>query len=130
MENRLVDRKKFRDQLQDIPYAEYKALCSNYDHFLEEQLRLDMFFPVGNNGNILEEPVFTSTEYGTTLYAYETFLDDKNAYELAKEKVLFEGFDVQNMEQVMAAYTKVEDLLVIADEFSLSPAVIKKLYGT
>ena len=58
-----------------------------YANFLKQPLKLEMFVPCDEKGNVLEDPYFdgeNSQYYGA----------EKDYYEKAKEKVLFEGFEV------------------------------------
>lgn len=68
-----------------------------YAHFLKQPLKLEMFVPCDEDGNVLEEP--TNYEVWEEIY-----LKDKSSiigfkkhesYFEAKEKVLFEGFEVK-----------------------------------
>lgn len=64
------------------PFSENKALMKicNYATFLKQSLKLEMFVPCDENGNVLDpSDVFKSCEKG--------FL-----YGKAKERVLFKGF--------------------------------------
>lgn len=59
----------------------------NYANFLSQPLALWMFVPVGDNGEVLEEPYFDGENdmyYGAA----------KDAYNKAKSRCLFEGFEV------------------------------------
>ena len=61
----------------------------DYANFLKQPLKLEMFVPCDDDGNVLEEP--DSIGVGNDFY-YERALGQ---YEEAKEKVLFEGFEVK-----------------------------------
>ena len=62
----------------------------NYAKFLKQPLKLEMFVPCDEYGNVLEEPKIKEEEideHTTQIFAkYQYYLDK------AKEKVLFEGF--------------------------------------
>lgn len=58
-----------------------------YANFLKQPLKLEMFIPCDDDGNVLEEP--DSIGVGNDFY-YERAFDQ---YQKAKEKVLFEGFE-------------------------------------
>ena len=74
----------------------------NYAKFLKQPLKLEMFVPCDEEGNVLEEPKIEEEyvdEHTTQIFAQYQYDLDK-----AKEKVLFEGFyikrgstDVDNM---------------------------------
>ena len=59
---------------------------SNYAKFLKRPLELGMFVPIDESGNVMEEPV--ETIGGVELYSEK--------YQKAKEKVLFEGFEIRD----------------------------------
>lgn len=71
----------------------------NYAKFLKQPLTLGMFVPCDEEGNVLEEPLF-STGHSDNCYCescveegfrYENYLID---LEQAKERVLFKGFEL------------------------------------
>ena len=61
-----------------------------YAKFLKQPLKLEMFVTCDEDGNVLEEP---DQEFELTFWDYSTKM---SKYEQAKEKVLFEGFEVCN----------------------------------
>ena len=64
-------------------------LIKNYAKFLKQPLKLEMFVPCDEEGDILEEP----TNYEKRLLNMMTeYNDEVYTYYQAKEKVLFEGF--------------------------------------
>lgn len=73
-------------------------LRCKYDQFLKQPLKLEMFVPCDLDGNVLEEPDFMSGDYDDNgfgdvdKYKYKKYL---NEYQEAKERVLFEGFEVK-----------------------------------
>src|SRR5690606_26974580 len=67
------------------PY-QFTMIITDYASFLKQPLKLEMFVPCDDDGNVLEEPC--SIGVGNEFY-YERVLDQ---YEQSKEKVLFEGF--------------------------------------
>ncbi len=84
----------------------------NYAKFLKQPLKLEMFVPCDENGNILEEPkktdyqVDVNTKCSGWKYLYDSndkligYYDDRKwkedfvKFKQAKEKVLFEGFEI------------------------------------
>lgn len=75
---------------QDPPYNEVKMLTqiSNYANFLKQPLAIGMFVPCDLDGNVLTEPSVLSPEHiSKTNQKLE-------AYQQAKERCLFEGFQV------------------------------------
>ena len=81
------------------PYVEgtkYKDLV-NYANFLKQPLKLEMFVPCDEDGDILEEP----TNYEKRLLNMMTeYNDEVYIYYQAKEKVLFEGFKVIKQDNI------------------------------
>lgn len=75
-------------------------LIENYAKFLKQPLKLEMFVPCDEDGNILEEPNIDHSKYYTIqnngYLDRVMFNDDVEIYEQAKEKVLFEGFEIVN----------------------------------
>lgn len=84
--------------------------CSNYAQFLKQPLKLEMFVPCDDEGNVLKDPGL--------IPSYEL-----EQYRKAKEKVLFEGFEIikegeniivkHNETNVWLTWTKrcIEDLI-------------------
>ena len=74
------------------------ANCLKYAKFLKQPLELWMFVPCDDDGNILEEPTkysnWTNFDYSGTDIGFE---DEKlcREYQKAKERCLFEGFEVK-----------------------------------
>lgn len=66
---------------------DFELRMKKYAQFLKQPLKLEMFIPCDDEGNVLEEPC--SIGVGNEFY-YERALDQ---YEQAKEKVLFEGWE-------------------------------------
>ena len=64
----------------------------NYANFLKQPLKLEMFVPCDEDGDILEVP----TNYENLLLNMMTeYNDEVYTYKQSKAKVLFEGFEVQ-----------------------------------
>ena len=69
------------------PYVEgtkYKDLV-NYANFLKQPLKLEMFVPCDENGNVLENPFLEKGRPANGVW---------EKYKEAKEKVLFKGFKI------------------------------------
>lgn len=63
----------------------------NYAKFLKQPLTLRMLIAADENGNVLTEPKLISE----LRYEIEDFQNKLIAYEAAKERVLFEGFEIR-----------------------------------
>ena len=96
------------------PYVEgtkYKDLV-NYAKFLKQPLKLEMFVPCDEEGNVLEEP----KRWKDYLQYPDSFDGNKEWYELydyqqAKEKVLFEGFNLNQKD-----FSKLESIFCLTKE--------------
>lgn len=73
---------KYLNGFNNLTY--YQRIRSYYDNFLSQPLELWMFVPCDENGNVLEKP--TAGMFGYD-YVY-------NNYNKAKERVLFDGFEL------------------------------------
>lgn len=87
-----------------INLTDYQRMRSNVDDFLEQPLALWMFVPCGDDGNPFEED-------GTDTDGY--VLDDVmfKEYQQAKERCLFEGFELIKTEN-----PEVDGLLLYGEE--------------
>lgn len=113
----------------------------NYATFLKQPLKLEMFVPCDDEGNILEEPKIEEEdvdEHTTQIFAQYQYDLDKS-----KEKVLFEGFelykdyecakyeDVYIDEEVCDGKFTVEDLIKDAckTKIKLSQTALNAIFG-
>lgn len=71
------------------------ARLSDYKDFLKTPLTLGMFVPCDEEGNVLEEPISSDPNSLSDPY----FMKDLEDYQKAKERVIFEGFDMEMIEQ-------------------------------
>ena len=88
----LVSSLEFRKKLKNVSDSEYRRLRDNYDDFLEQPLKLEMFVPCDEEGDILEEPTNYEQRLPNMMTEYN---DEIYRYKQAKEKVLFEGFHIE-----------------------------------
>ena len=117
--------------------SEIGLLAVNYAQFLKTPLKLEMFVPCDEEGDILEEP----TNYEKRLLNMMTeYNDEVYTYYQAKAKVLFEGFEYDK-ENDWVTYNefarffvselqngKVEDLFkLIKDEITLTETSKKEI---
>lgn len=65
-----------------------------YANFIKQPLKVEMFVPCDEYGDVLEEPKYYNPNKVQLGWAYER-------WEKAKEKVLFEGFEVCNRNSEM-----------------------------
>lgn len=80
--------------------AESFQRCVTYANFLKQPLKLEMFVPVDEEGNFLEKPKSCSIPCSPSDFSKEGKCGINGCYskipkyEQAKEKVLFEGIDL------------------------------------
>ena len=75
-------------QMNEVMLDRTGAVCArlgNYAQFLKQPLKLGMFLPCGDMGNVLSDPGL--------IPSYEL-----EQYRKAKERVLFSGFDIISIE--------------------------------
>ena len=85
-------KSKEKEFSRRIDYLDwYEKTRNNFDNFLEQPLKLGMFVPCDEEGDILEVP----TNYEMRLLNMTTeYNDEVYTYYQAKAKVLFEGFEI------------------------------------
>lgn len=66
--------------------------CVNYANFLKQPLNLGMFFPCDEDGNVLEKPIHKFITRESDTISFDNYSEK---YQIAKEKVLFEGFYIE-----------------------------------
>ena len=112
----------------------------NYATFLKKPLKLEMFVPCDNDGNILEEPTNYEKRLSNMMTEYN---DEVYTYNQAKEKVLFEGFkpyedyecakyeDVYVDEEVCDGKFTIEELIkdVGKTKIKLSQTALNAIFG-
>jgi hypothetical protein len=124
--------------------------CVTYAKFLKQPLKLEMFVPVDEEGNVLEKPKSCSTPCSPSDFSKEGkcgingCYSEIPKYEKAKEKVLFEGFEIYKhtkdciikdneiifewMENRFShTGTTIESLTLSHDNFNLTQNAIKQL---
>lgn len=75
--------KEFKTRLDYLEW--YEKTRNNFDLFCEQPLKLEMFVPCDQDGNVLEDV----TGQGMIHY----YVEKVHRFLTAKEKVLFEGFE-------------------------------------
>ena len=78
--------------VKDCPFLEHWGILDShikYAQFLSKPLELGMFIPCDEKGNILEEPMRVDFLGKRILYIVEL-----RKWKKAKERVLFEGFEI------------------------------------
>ncbi|WP_407487596.1 hypothetical protein [Elizabethkingia anophelis] len=75
--------------------SEFKEAIKNYNQFLKQPLALWMFVPCDQNGNILSEPQMIEKRLGFDETEIDYNYAEVEVYKKAKERVLFEGFEIE-----------------------------------
>ena len=75
----------------------YEEIRTNFDKFLKQPLKLEMFVPCDEDGDILHEPKDYEQRLTNMMTEYN---DEIYRYKQAKEKVLFEGFKVIKQDNI------------------------------
>jgi len=97
--------KSVGDYGESEAFRDYKSMfykIENYANFLKQPLKLEMFVPCDDEGNVLEKPDTAHSKYDLLISEWEVDVDyslfnnDCDKYQQAKEKILFEGFSVKN----------------------------------
>ncbi|MDM1299943.1 hypothetical protein HXZ94_15720 [Empedobacter falsenii] len=143
---KLTSSKNFGKSLKDKTDSEYRRLRDNYDHFIEQPLKLGMLVPCDEEDNVLEEPTmekygyyFSNHQEKQSGWMYEEGEDEYykllEKYQQAKERVLFEGFSVYknlikniNGDNIMTWYIEarcIEDLILM--NLTLTQTAIKQI---
>lgn len=82
----LLRHSEYKNDLEN-----YANIIYNYAQFLKQLLNLGMFFPCDEDGDILDEPEDYELRLPNMMTEYN---DEVYRYKQAKEKVLFEGFEI------------------------------------
>ena len=138
------------DQFFDSWRMKQLRIIENYATFLKQPLKLEMFVPCDEDGNVLEDPKIEEEyvdEHTTQIFAQYQYDLDK-----AKEKVLFEGFKIYDYKlnvffylgrRKILSYDKkrkdfitigllpetVEDLINISSQIKLSQTALNSIFG-
>ena len=73
---------------------EFENTITDYANFLNQPLKLEMFVPCDDEGNVLETPKTPHTFASENCDEYvNKYKSEKLIFDKAKEKVLFEGFE-------------------------------------
>jgi hypothetical protein len=108
--------------------------CIKYANFLKQPLKLEMFVPVDEDGNFLEEPEQFKEWIKSDHYfnASESVTHECRMYKKAKEKVLFLRFDGSDFDSSLAkvyldCYFNIEQLSNEVKDQVLTENAIKQL---
>lgn len=91
-DNKLISMTDFViQQRSELMFKELGKACCKYADFLKQPLKLEMFVPCDDDGNVLSEQKPNDLN-GSFFKMQESFNYEKQ-FDEAKEKVLFEGFE-------------------------------------
>ena len=106
-----------------------------YANFLKQPLELWMFIPCDEKGNVLEEPESLKGFYETHSDGMIQEAKLRKQYYEAKDRVLFEGFQIStkgsisirlnNIEHILAGFKSIEEL--VKYNLTLTESAIKQL---
>ena len=116
----------------EITHLESHNQIVNYANFLKQPLKLEMFVPCDDNGNVLEDIIGHGMIHN--------YSEKLKQYEQAKDKVLFDGFDIYSNGDLHNAFVtfessrleimNVENLITdFQYSFYLTPNAIKRIFG-
>ena len=131
------------------PMREVFNSLEKYAKFLKQPLKLEMFVPCDEDGDILEEPEDYEQRLPNMMTEYN---DEIYRYKQAKEKVLFEGFKIYDYKLNIFFYLgrlktlsydkkrkdfitigllpeTVEDLINISSQIKLSQTALNSIFG-
>jgi len=114
MTDYVLKRKVFEDGLM-LQRAGAFLHIIKYAEFLKRPLTLGMFVPCDENGNFLQMPKLTAVQDGHFDF------DEMNEYHEAKERVLFQGFEIQK------DTCNEENYYLIHEDWGMS--VMNKIHG-
>ena len=91
---------QFGETLKSVSDSDYRRLRDNYDALLKQPLKLGFFVPCDENGNVWKFPP-TNEEWE---WAQKDSADAEQSYKMkqfyylkAKERVLFKGFEIEDI---------------------------------
>lgn len=140
----LISMTDFVLEQDKAPFFHYDSLWEkiiNYANFLKQSLKLEMFVPCDEDGNVMQESEYTVENYGHSDIGIKFFEKEKLEYNKAKEKCLFEGFELilQN-EFYYTLYRKMDGCSILLEksgnrtieyliqyEIKLTPTGIKQI---
>ncbi|MCT3835896.1 hypothetical protein HZQ15_18800 [Elizabethkingia anophelis] len=114
MENKLIPLSDFVLKTVHTPNIN-EAICweqteerlqkiYKYTQFLKQPLALWMFVPCDQNGNILSEPQMIEKRLGFDETEIDYNYAEVEVYKKAKERVLFEGFEIEQSKSRIGFY--------------------------
>ena len=110
-------------------YEQAYDQISSYANFLNQPLKLEMFVPCDENGNLLEEIIFSEQVYIYLNYQEkQDYVKRCDIYKKAKEKVLFEGIDLDVAKYHCERNVRTVEYFT-SFNLELKPNAIKRIFG-
>lgn len=140
MDNKLIPMTQFvlnEKECTPISVNQFADRVCNYANFITQPLEKWMFVPVGGDGSFLEEPKLED-------YDQFEYVELMHAYNKAKERVLFEGFFINEDSlgmyvegpsgafvylHSMSADRKIEYLITPSFNITLTETAFKQIKG-
>lgn len=113
------------DWLDSDRVEELKKI-SNYANFIKQPLKLEMFIPCDEDGNVLEEPKGWKNEDCNVIDCCNICKCEQ--YQQAKEKVLFEGIDLDTAKYHCERNVRTIEYFT-SFNVELTPNAIKRIFG-
>ena len=105
-------KSKEKEFSRRIDYLDwYEKTRNNFDNFLEQPLKLEMFEPCDEDEEILKPQYIAGKEVIYNELVEEFIMDKVKEYNEAKEKVLFEGFNLNQKD-----FSKLESIFCLTKE--------------
>ncbi len=93
-------KSKEKEFSRRIDYLDwYEKTRNNFDNFLEQPLKLEMYVPCDNDEEILKPQYIAGKEVIYNELVEEFVMDKVKEYNEAKENVLFEGFCINGEDE-------------------------------
>jgi len=97
--------------------------CVTYAKFLKQPLKLGMFVPCDEDGNVLVHPNYIKGKRTARVYN-----DRMDIYQKAKERVLFKGIDLDTAKFHCNRNDRTIEYFT-SFEVELTPSAIKNIFG-
>ena len=124
-------KSKEKEFSRRIDYLDwYEKTRNNFDNFLEQPLKLEMFVPCDNDEEILKPQYIAGKEVIYNELVEEFIMDKVKEYNEAKEKVLFENIPIAQAKWLVNTFSTIESLSDIINTITpiyLTESAIKQI---
>lgn len=108
----------------EITHLESHNQIVNYANFLKQPLKLEMFVPCDEDGNVFDKKSIYADKDKYHMFESEKF----DAYQKAKEKVLFEGIDLDTAKFHCNRNDRTIEYFTSFD-VKLTPNAVERIFG-